>query len=123
MKELVNLDYPNAIRIGVIPDNLHTHNPAFLSAVFETAKPNVSEISWSSTTRLKMDRSSSISCQDSVWMVVLATEETLIQKISCWQEGGNYIEATVGWKFIVNNARIKLRKLYPSIKCLTYPLG
>ena len=78
MKELVNLDYPNAIRIGVIPDNLHTHNPAFLSAVFEPAKPNVSEISWSSTTRLKMDRSSSISCQDSVWMVVLATEETLI---------------------------------------------
>lgn len=56
MKELVNLDYPNAIRIGVIPDNLHTHNPAFLSAVFEPAKPNVSEISWSSTTRLKMDR-------------------------------------------------------------------
>jgi len=38
MKELVNLDSPNAIRIGVISDNLHTHNPAFLSAVFEPAE-------------------------------------------------------------------------------------
>ncbi len=29
MKELMDLDDPNAIRIGVIPDTLHTHNPVF----------------------------------------------------------------------------------------------
>jgi len=29
MKELMDLDNPNAIRIDVIPDTLHTHNPVF----------------------------------------------------------------------------------------------
>ena len=38
MKDLVDIHFPNAKQIRIIQDNLSTHNPAFLYAVFEPAE-------------------------------------------------------------------------------------
>jgi hypothetical protein len=38
MKDLVDVHFPEAIRIILIQDNLNTHNPAFLYEVFEPAE-------------------------------------------------------------------------------------
>lgn len=121
MKDLVDVHFPNAIRIRVIQDNLNTHNPAFLYAVFEPTEAkrilnklefhytpkhgswlNMAEIEFSVLARQCLDRR-------------IADEETLIQEIRSWEEHRNAIKATVDWQFTTNDARIKLKKLYPSV--------
>jgi hypothetical protein len=121
MKDLVDEHFPNAIRIRVIQDNLNTHNPAFLYQVFEPSEAkrildklefhytpkhgswlNMAEIEFSVLSRQCLDRR-------------IADEETLIQEIRSWEEHRNAIKATVDWQFTTNDARIKLKKLYPSI--------
>jgi hypothetical protein len=121
MKDLVDEHFPIAIRIRVIQDNLNTHNPAFLYQVFEPSEAkrildklefhytpkhgswlNMAEIEFSVLSRQCLDRR-------------IADEETLIQEIRSWEEHRNAIKATVDWQFTTNDARIKLKKLYPSI--------
>ena len=120
MKDLVDVHFPEAIRILVIEDNLNTHNPAFLYAIFEPAEAkrildkldfhftpkhgswlNMAEIEFSILSRQCLDRR-------------IANEETLIQEISSWEERRNEFKATVDWQFTTDDARIKLKKLYPS---------
>lgn len=121
MKDLVDVHFPNAIRIRVIQDNLNTHNPAFLYQVFEPTEAkrilnklefhytpkhgswlNMAEIEFSVLLRQCLDRR-------------IADEETLIQEIRSWEEHRNEIKATIDWQFTTDDARIKLKKLYPSI--------
>lgn len=121
MKDLVDVHFPKAIRIRVIQDNLNTHNPAFLYQVFEPTEAkrildklefhytpkhgswlNMAEIEFSVLSRQCLDRR-------------IADEETLIQEIRSWEERRNQIKATVDWQFTTDDARIKLKKLYPSI--------
>jgi len=121
MKDLVDVHFPNAIRIRVIQDNLNTHNPAFLYAVFEPTEAkrildklefhytpkhgswlNMAEIEFSVLSRQCLDRR-------------IADDETLIQEIHSWEERRNESKATVDWQFTTEDARIKLKKLYPSI--------
>lgn len=121
MKDLVDVHFPNAIRIRVIQDNLNTHNPAFLYQVFEPAEAkrildklefhytpkhgswlNMAEIEFSVLARQCLDRR-------------IADEDTLIREVHSWEEHRNQIKATVDWQFSTDDARIKLKKLYPSI--------
>ena len=120
MRDLVDVHFPNAIRIRVIQDNLNTHNPAFLYEVFEPAEAkrildklefhytpkhgswlNMAEIEFSVLARQCLDRR-------------IADEEALIQEIRSWQVRRNKLKATVDWQFTTKDARIKLKKLYPS---------
>jgi hypothetical protein len=121
MKALVDVHFPKAIRIRIIQDNLNTHNPAFLYEVFEPAQAkrildklefhytpkhgswlNMAEIEFSVLSRQCLDRR-------------IADEEMLIQEIRSWEEHRNELKATVDWQFTTEDARIKLKKLYPSI--------
>ena len=121
MKDLVDVHFPEATRIRVIQDNLNTHNPAFLYAVFEPAEAkriidkldfhftpkhgswlNMAEIEFSVLSRQCLDRR-------------IGDKATLVQEIESWEENRNKIKATVDWQFTTKDARIKLKKLYPSI--------
>ena len=42
--------------------------------------------------------------------------QTLIEEIAAWKEKRNKQEACTNWRFQTKDARIKLKKLYPSIK-------
>ena len=42
-------------------------------------------------------------------------QETLKKEIAKWEEDRNKQEACTKWRFTTDKARIKLRKLYPSI--------
>jgi hypothetical protein len=46
----------------------------------------------------------------------LANIEELRAEALGWQEGRNRLGASVNWRFTTPEARIKLRKLYPSIE-------
>lgn len=122
MKDLVDVHFPEAIRIILIQDNLNTHNPAFLYEVFEPAEAkrilnklefhftpkhgswlNVAEIEFSVLARQCLDRR-------------IGDEVALIHEIATWEEKRNHTQATVNWQFTTDDARIKLKKLYPSIE-------
>jgi len=121
MKDLVDVHFPQATRVRIIQDNLNTHNPAFLYEVFEPSEAkriidkldfhftpkhgswlNMAEIEFSVLSRQCLDRR-------------IGDAVTLIQEITSWEENRNMVEATVNWQFTTHDARIKLKKLYPSI--------
>jgi hypothetical protein len=122
MKDLVDFHFPQATRIRVVQDNLSTHNPAFLYQVFEPTEAkrildklefhytpkhgswlNMAEIEFSVLSRQCLDRR-------------LGDETALIREISAWEDIRNKAEATVDWQFTTEDARVKLKKLYPSIE-------
>lgn len=121
MRDLVDLHFPEADFIRIVLDNLNTHNPAFLYEVFAPAEAkrildklvfiytpkhgswlNMAEIEFSVLSRQCLDRR-------------IGDEMALADEIAAWEEKRNRSSATVDWQFTTEDARIKLKKLYPSI--------
>ena len=46
----------------------------------------------------------------------LKWEATLKMEITAWQEKGNAIARPMEWRFTTEDARVKLKKLYPSLQ-------
>jgi hypothetical protein len=44
----------------------------------------------------------------------LPDQETLKREVQAWQNRRNQQSATVRWRFTTDDARIKLKRLYPS---------
>jgi hypothetical protein len=122
MRDLVDVHFPEADLIRVVLDNLNIHNPAFLYEVFEPQEAkrildkiefiytpkhgswlNMAEIEFSILIRQCLSRR-------------IGEEITLVSEIEAWQEKRNMSDATVDWQFTTDDARIKLKKLYPSIE-------
>lgn len=122
MKYLVDERYPNATKITVVHDQLNTHAKASLYKAFDPTEAkrildklefhytpkhgswlNMAEIELSVLTRQCLD------CR-------IPDKETLIQEIAAWEEVRNREAHTVDWRFTTNDARIKLKRLYPSIQ-------
>jgi len=122
MKELVDVHFPKAERIVVVMDNLSTHTPAALYSVFapEEAKRiwdrlelhytpkhgswlNMAEIELSVLSRQCLDRR-------------IPDQDALRCETSAWVERRNTAKATIEWRFTTTDARIKLKKLYPTLK-------
>lgn len=122
MKWLVDVAHPEAVRIRLIVDNLNTHKPAALYETFLPAEANrilkhlefhytpkhsswlnMAEIEFSVLIRQCLDRR-------------IPDEETLEQEIKAYEAERNHSLATVNWRFTSEDARIKLRRLYPSIE-------
>jgi hypothetical protein len=122
MKQLVDEFYPHAIRIRVVQDQLNTHNPAALYEVFEPKEAkrlldrlefhytpkhgswlNMAEIEFSVLSRQCLDQR-------------IPDETTLQREVAAWEEARNANEAKVNWRFTTQDARIKLKRLYPSFQ-------
>ena len=120
MKWLVDKRYPEAEVIELTLDNLNTHKPASLYEAFEPEEArrilrkinfhytpkhgswlNMAEIELSILQRQCLDRR-------------LPDESTLKQEIASWEERRNEQKATIDWRFSLDNARAKLKRLYPS---------
>jgi hypothetical protein len=121
MRDLTDVHFPEAKRIIVVEDNLNTHDPACLYAVFEPAEAkrildrlefrytpkhgswlNMAEIELSVLGRQCLDR-------------YIPDTEILSQETHAWETDRNQCGVTVDWRFTTADARIKLKKLYPSI--------
>jgi len=119
VKAMLTVDYPEAEKVVLVMDNLNTHNIASLYEAFEPAEAfelaqrleihhtpkhgswlNIAEIELSALTRQCLDRR--ISDLD-----VLNTE------LAAWQAATNADQRQVDWQFTTDDARIKLRHLYP----------
>jgi hypothetical protein len=122
IKELVDERYPEAVKIPLVMDNLNTHSPASLYEAFEPAEAkrladkleihhtpkhgswlNIAEIGLSVLSRQCLGRR-------------VPDFETLEAEVKAWQEERNAKGGKIDWRFTTDDARIKLKRLYPSIQ-------
>jgi transposase len=120
MQELVDVPFPEAdvSRRGV--DNLHTHTPAALYETFAPAEArritrklachytpkhgswlNMAECAFAVLTEQCLDRR-------------IPHIAMLCQEITAWQAARNHTKAKINWRFHTTDARITLKRLYPS---------
>jgi len=122
MKELVDVHYPEAEIIRLVLDNLNTHVPSSLYETFQPAEAkrildkiefhytpkhgswlNMAEIEFSVLSRQCLDRR-------------IGDQQTLMREVTAWQKDRNNKSTKMDWRFTTADARIKLKKLYPSIQ-------
>lgn len=122
LKRLSDEWYPQAQRIVLVCDNLNTHTPASLYEAFEPAEAwrlaarfewhhtpkhgswlNVAEMELSVVARQCLDRR-------------IPDLPTLRREVAAWEQRRNAAEVTVDWQFTTADARVKLKKLYPTIE-------
>jgi hypothetical protein len=121
MDDLVHVHFPDAVRSVIVEDQLNTHAPSALYEVFEPAKAkrildrlefhftpkhgswlNMAEIELSVLARQCLDGR-------------IPNQTILTSETQTWEIERNTNGATVDWRFTTDDARIKLKKLYPSI--------
>ena len=120
MRWLVDVAYPDAECIEVVLDNLNTHTYAALYEAFEPAEARriarklafhftPKHASWLNMAEIEF----------SVFMRKLGPrvpdEDTLKQKVNAIETSRNQTRSSIDWQFTTDDARIKLKRLYPSI--------
>jgi DDE superfamily endonuclease len=112
--------YPEAAVIVLVMDNLNTHSIASLYEAFEpelaralaarleihyTPKHgswlNMAETELSILSRQCLDRR-------------IESQEIMVQETTTWEQDRNELGAGIDWQFTTADARIKLKRLYPS---------
>jgi hypothetical protein len=121
MRELVDVHFPDAEKIQVVMDNLNTHTPASLYAVFPPAEAR----------RILSKLEFHFTPKHASWLNMVEIElsvlvhqclkrripdiDTLSRETTAWQMTRNAHHATVRWQFDVSQARTKLTRLYPEL--------
>ena len=120
-RDLVDIHFPEAEKILLVCDNLNTHKPASLYKAFhpDEARRIAEKIefhytpkhgSWLNMAEIELSVvSRQCLCRR------IADQATLQHEIQTWQTQRNEQCATVKWRFTTDDARIKLKKLYPSL--------
>jgi len=122
VQRLVDEWYPQAEKIVLVLDNLSTHGPAALYETFEPAEArrlvekleihytprhgswlNVAEMELSVLARQCLDRR-------------IRDLEALRREVTAWVAARNAAVVKVDWQFTTADARVKLKRLYPSIE-------
>ena len=120
-KELSDTHFPKAAKIVLVQDNLNTHKPAPLYEAFPAAEARrlVERFEWHYTPKhgswLDMAQSElsvlSSQCLDRR----LPDKQTLTDEVAAWEEDRNKHHAKADWQFTTADARIKLKRLYPTL--------
>lgn len=122
LRALSDDHYPGAERIVLVCDNLSTHTPAALYEAFDPAEArrlagrfewhytprhgswlNVAEMELSVVARQCLDRR-------------IPDLTTLRREVSAWEHRRNAAVVKVDWQFTTADARVKLKRLYPTIQ-------
>jgi len=121
IKQLVDEHYPDADCIRVVLDNLNTHKPEAFYEYFEPdeARRLLNRLefhftpvhgSWLNMAEIEFNRLQQ-QCLDRR----ISDAATLRQEVAAWTTSLNTEESDIDWRFTSEDARIKLRRLYPSI--------
>ncbi len=120
LKYLADERYPQATLIRLVQDNLNTHSPASLYEAFppEEARRLAQRFefhhtpvhgSWLNIAEIELNVLNS-QCLDRR----IPNKETLIKEVVAWNLVRNQKAGSVNWHFTTQDARIKLKRLYPS---------
>jgi len=121
MKDLVDVHFPEAEQITIVLDNLNTHTQASLYETFPAPEAhriarkldlhytpkhgswlNMAEIEFSALSRQCLKRR-------------IPDRTALQREVTAWTTERNARHATVNWRFTTQDARVKLKHLYPVI--------
>jgi hypothetical protein len=121
LKELADVHFAEAEKIVLVQDNLNTHSPAALYEAFQPEEArrlrnrfefhytpkhaswlNIAECEFSALSRQCLARR-------------IPDMDTLQSQVGAWQGERNLAKVRIEWRFTTPDARIKLKKLYPSI--------
>jgi hypothetical protein len=121
LKQLSDTHFPNATKIVLVQDNLNTHKPAALYEAFPAAEARrlVERFEWHYTPKhgswLDMAETElsvlSSQCLDRR----LPNKQILIDEVAAWEADRNKNNAKADWQFTAADARIKLKRLYPTL--------
>jgi len=119
LRYLSDDEYPDAEKIVLVTDNLNTHSPACLYERFEPAEArrlaqrfewhytpehgswlNMAEIELSLLSRQCTNRR-------------IPDKQTFAKEVAAWERDRNDLQVQINWQFKPDNARIKLKRLYP----------
>jgi hypothetical protein len=122
LREVVDTQYAQAEKIVLVMDNLNTHKLASLYEAFEPAEAR----------RLLERLEIHYTPKHGSWLNMAETELSVLatqclnrripdspilsQEVAAWQAQRNAAHCRVDWRFTTQDARIKLKRLYPSIQ-------
>ena len=123
IKELFDHDYPNARRVILICDNLNTHKIASLYEAFEPKEARrlaqrleihytPKHGSWLNVAEIELSVFTQQCLQRRIPEISLLRNEA-----KAWYQKRNHKQKGIDWQFKTNDARIKLKRLYPQIQC------
>lgn len=121
IKEVVDEYYPNVELITLIQDNLNTHNPAVLYEYFTPAEAKrlIDKIDFKYTPKhgswLDMAEIELNVLQGQCLKKRMESKEQVEKAANAWQIDRNNKSKGVNWQFTTGDARIKLKRLYPTI--------
>jgi len=121
IKQMLDERYPDAIKVCLVMDNLNTHKIASLYEAFKPCEArhlaerldinctpkhgswlNIAEIELSVLKGQCLDRR-------------IADMETMRIEIAPWERDRNNSPQKIEWQFTTQDARIKLKRLYPNL--------
>ena len=121
IQELIDVRFPGADGITLVRDNLNTHTPGALYEVFPPAEAkrladkleihytpkhgswlNIAEIELSTMSGQCLNRR-------------IPDRQTLEREVAAWEAERNALGGPVNWRFTTEDARVKLKRLYPSL--------
>lgn len=114
-------EYPEAEKITLVMDNFNTHSA---SAFYETFEPPEAKRLWDRFEFIYTPKHGSWLNMAEIELHVLngqclnrhiATMEDVVEEVEAWQNDRNNKNSKINWRFTTRNARIKLKRLYPSI--------
>jgi len=120
LRRLADEVYPDAGIIHLVVDNLNTHKPAVLYEAFPAVEAHrlaqrfqfhytPKHGSWLNMAEIELSILSRQALADR-----MPDQETLTREVSAWEQARNDAGVTMDWRFTTNDARIKLKRLYPS---------
>jgi hypothetical protein len=119
MRWLVDVAYPDVDGIDVVLDNLNTHTYAALYEAFEPAEAR--RIARQLAFHFTPKHASWLNMAEIEFSVIsrklgphVPDEDTLKRKVAAIELSRNLSSSTVDWQFTTDDARIKLKRLYPS---------
>jgi len=121
IKELVDIHFPEAEKIVLVMDNLNTHSIGSLYEAFEPAEAkrlaDKLEIhhtpehgSWLNMAEIEIGVLGRQALSG-----YMATKEEMIERVAAWQTDRNAQRSTVNWQFTTQDARVRLKRLYPEL--------
>jgi len=121
IKEISDKYYPKAEKIRLVMDNLNTHKP---SALYETFTPEEAKRIWDRFEFIYTPKHGSWLNMAEIELNVLMGQclkrridniTTIREETEAWQENRNNKKAKINWQFTTKSARIKLKRLYPTL--------
>jgi hypothetical protein len=122
IKQLVDVDYPDAEKIVLVCDNLNTHD---ISSLYEAFPPAEARRIWDKLEMHHTPKHGSWLDMAEIELSVFSKQclnrridsmEKLHEEATAWYSDRNSRQKLIDWQFTIDDARIKLKHLYPVIE-------